>query len=64
VAGTEDYPRIEIQTEAQRLADPEYIAAQHKYLRRLDVIILPTISWLYVFEYLDRGNIAVCQPVV
>ncbi len=55
---------MEIQTEAQRLADPEYIAAQHKYLRRLDVIILPTISWLYVFEYLDRGNIAVCQPVV
>ncbi|KAF2756434.1 MFS general substrate transporter [Pseudovirgaria hyperparasitica] len=29
-----------------------------KYMRRLDRIILPAISILYFFEYLDRGNIA------
>ncbi|KAH8879519.1 MFS general substrate transporter, partial [Thozetella sp. PMI_491] len=32
--------------------------AQKKYLRKVDFIILPTISLLYFFEYLDRGNIA------
>ncbi|KAF5855678.1 hypothetical protein ETB97_008613 [Aspergillus alliaceus] len=31
---------------------------ENRYLRKLDYIILPTISALYFFEYLDRGNIA------
>jgi hypothetical protein len=37
----------------------EWIAAQKSYLRKLDWMILPMISLLYFFEYLDRGNIAV-----
>jgi hypothetical protein len=32
---------------------------ERKYMRRLNIIILPTISALYFFEYLDRGNVAV-----
>jgi hypothetical protein len=54
-----DYAPPEIQKEAHILEDPEYVRAQKKYLRKLDCIILPAISALYFFEYLDRGNIAV-----
>lgn len=32
---------------------------EKQYMRRLNYLILPTISALYFFEYLDRGNIAV-----
>ena len=32
---------------------------ERKYMRRLDMIILPTISVLYFFKYLGRGNVAV-----
>lgn len=32
---------------------------EKRYMRRLNYLILPTISALYFFEYLDRGNIAV-----
>jgi hypothetical protein len=59
VNGT-DYAPPEIQKEIHRLDDPEWRKAQKKYLRKLDFIILPTISALYFFEYLDRGNAAVC----
>lgn len=55
-----DYAPIEIQKEIQQLDDPEWIQSQKAYLRKLDFIILPTISAFYFFEYLDRGNIAVC----
>ena len=34
-------------------------AIQRKYMRKLDCIVLPTISVLYFFELLGRGNIAV-----
>jgi len=54
-----DYAPPEIQKEAHLLEDLGYILAQKRYLRRLDLIILPAISALYFFEYLDRGNIAV-----
>jgi hypothetical protein len=40
-------------------ADNENAVAEKRYLRRLDWIILPAISTLYFFEYLDRGNVAV-----
>ncbi|KUJ07654.1 MFS general substrate transporter [Mollisia scopiformis] len=53
-----DYAAPEIQKETQVLHDPEYLQAQKRYLWKLDCIILPTISVLYFFEYLDRGNIA------
>ena len=32
---------------------------EKRYMRRLNMIILPTISALYFFEYLDRGNVGV-----
>ncbi|KAE8383304.1 major facilitator superfamily domain-containing protein [Aspergillus bertholletiae] len=44
--------------EARYPEDLEWVTAQKRYLRKLDYIILPTISALYFFEYLDRGNIA------
>ncbi|KAH8697897.1 major facilitator superfamily domain-containing protein [Talaromyces proteolyticus] len=37
---------------------PESRARERAYMRKLDCIILPTISALYFFEYIDRGNIA------
>lgn len=55
----DDYAQEDIQKAAHRLDDPEWITAQKQYLRKLDFIILPTISLLYFFEYLDRGNVAV-----
>ena len=59
----DDYAPPDIQKEAQILEDPEYVRAQKKYLFKLDCIILPTISVLYFFEYLDRGNIAVSRDL-
>ena len=41
--------------EAQRI--------ERRYMRRLNVLILPTISALYFFEYLDRGNVAVSSAI-
>jgi hypothetical protein len=38
--------------------DEGWIKAQKRYLWKLDYILLPTVSLLYFFEYLDRGNIA------
>lgn len=55
----DDYAPPDIQKETQILYDDQYLKAQKRYLRKLDCIILPTISTLYFFEYLDRGNIAV-----
>ena len=39
----------------------DHVKAEKRYLRTLDFIILPAISALYFFEYLDRGNIAVSE---
>jgi hypothetical protein len=58
-SGSGDYAPPDIQKETQILQDAEYFKAQKKYLQKLDYIILPTISTLYFFEYLDRGNVAV-----
>ena len=58
----DDYAPEEIQKEVRNLDDPEWIKAQRRYLWRLDTIILPAISILYFFEYLDRGNVAVSLP--
>lgn len=38
--------------------DEEWIKAQKGYLRKLDGILLPAMSLMYFFEYLDRGNVA------
>jgi len=55
----DEYAPADIQKEVHILEDPEWIAKQKNYLRKLDLILMPTISILYFFEYLDRGNIAV-----
>jgi hypothetical protein len=51
------------QKSADLADDPEWILAQKRYLRKLDLTILPMLSTLYFFEYLDRGNIAVSQSL-
>lgn len=38
--------------------DEEWTKAQKRYLWKLDCILLPAVSLLYFFEYLDRGNVA------
>lgn len=58
------YADKDVQNETHVLEDEEYKTAEKKYLRRLDLIILPTISALYFFEYLDRGNVAVSLLVL
>lgn len=55
----DDYVADGADKEARNPDNPEWIMAQKRYLRKLDLIILPTISALYFFEYLDRGNVAV-----
>ena len=54
------YAAPEIQEKTHEvLDDPDARKYERSYLRKLDMIILPTISGLYFFEYLDRGNVAV-----
>ena len=54
------YADNEVQ-EHQRVLDTEGARdAEREYMKKLNLIVLPTISALYFFEYLDRGNIAVC----
>ncbi len=61
---SDDYAPDDIQKAARQLEDPEWIKAQRRYLWKLDSIILPAISVLYFFEYLDRGNVAVRFPAL
>lgn len=56
------YAAADVQKEVQHLDSPEMSLARKRYLRKLDLIILPMISVLYFFEYLDRGNVAVFLP--
>lgn len=53
------YAPEDVQQSAQILGDPEFAQRKRRYVWKLDCIILPTVSALYFFEYLDRGNIAV-----
>lgn len=52
------FANIEESVELHILDSPEAREAERKYIWKLDLIILPTISALYFFEYIDRGNIA------
>ncbi|KAL2858530.1 major facilitator superfamily domain-containing protein [Aspergillus pseudoustus] len=47
----------EIEKGALNRTDEEWLKAQRKYLWKLDYILLPAVSILYFFEYLDRGNV-------
>lgn len=44
--------------EQSLLNDPEYRAKEKKLVRRLDMTLMPTVWVLYMFNYLDRNNIA------
>ncbi len=58
IAGHNGYADPSIQHSSHNLDSPEAHTRERKYMRKLDATILPTISALYFFEYLDRGNIA------
>lgn len=58
-AAKSGYANVEGALEAHILDSPEAREAERKFIWKLDLIILPTISALYFFEYIDRGNIAV-----
>lgn len=38
--------------------DPEWVKAEKRLVRKLDVTLLPMVWVLYMFNYLDRNNIA------
>jgi hypothetical protein len=38
--------------------DPSYDAAQKSLVRKLDMTLMPMVFVLYLFNYLDRNNIA------
>ncbi|EXJ70397.1 uncharacterized protein A1O5_06465 [Cladophialophora psammophila CBS 110553] len=52
------YADTEIQEHQHVLDTEDARDAERKYMKKLNLIVLPTISALYFFEYLDRGNIA------
>ena len=51
-------PSIQRENEAV-LGSADSRAIERKYMRKLDMIILPMVIFLYFFGYLTRGNIAV-----
>lgn len=40
------------------LAEEEYNAAEKSLVRKLDLTLVPMVWLLYLFNYLDRNNIA------
>lgn len=46
------------ETRADPRDDPEWKKTQKTLVRKLDVTLLPTVWVLYMFNYLDRNNIA------
>lgn len=42
----------------EQLNDPAYRAAEKRIVRKLDITLMPIIFILYMFNYLDRNNIA------
>ncbi|EED12602.1 conserved hypothetical protein [Talaromyces stipitatus ATCC 10500] len=61
----QDIERTEIDNVAEEIEkvsrvrqdEEEWIKAQKKYLWKLDYILLPAVTILYFFEYLNRGNV-------
>ena len=44
--------------ESDPSSDPEYRAKERKLVRKLDMTLMPMVWVLYMFNYLDRNNIA------
>lgn len=42
--------------------DPEWRTRERRLVRRLDMTLMPVVWILYLFNYLDRNNIA-CVPL-
>lgn len=38
--------------------DPQWITTEKRLVRKLDMTLLPMVWLLYMFNYLDRNNIA------
>ena len=59
---TKGYADATIQKQNKEILDgtAEARRIERRYMRRLDITILPAISALYLFEYVDRGNVVVC----
>ena len=59
--GARGYADASIQKQNREILDgsAESRRIEKRYMRRLNKLILPTISALYFFEYLDRGNVGV-----
>lgn len=55
----DDYAPDHIQQAVDNLNNTIDPIAYKRYVRKLDLIILPAITLLYFLEYLDRGNAAV-----
>ena len=60
---TRGYADASIQKQNREILDGTVEAKriERRYMWRLNYLVLPTISALYFFEYLDRGNVAVSR---
>ena len=38
--------------------DPAFLSTEKRMVRKLDMTLMPTVFILYLFNYLDRNNIA------
>ena len=47
-----------LELEQDPTLDPEWRRKEKKLVRRLDMTLMPTVWILYLFNYLDRNNIA------
>ncbi|GKT48613.1 putative transporter [Colletotrichum spaethianum] len=45
------------------MARPEWKAAEKRLVKKLDMTLMPVIWTLYMFNYLDRNNLAYDQPL-
>ena len=51
-------PKEELACLSDPRRDPEWVKAEKKLVRKLDATLLPMVWVLYMFNYLDRNNIA------
>lgn len=54
----EKTPVLQPVSDAERCQTPEWKAAERRVVRKLDLTLMPMVWILYMFNYLDRNNIA------